>query len=150
MTFSWGLDLWNIQLWAECLLGNGGHTMPQPFFVNPYTAFTWGRHWAAHRPFWNQVENLPMFTQWLEPILRLYVLSFICIGTNSSWSIFNLRFVGDTLVVMRKIFIVEFGQKSRFLLHHATITTILSPVEGRAHHIDYMFIYLSCMYQNEK
>ena len=71
MTFSRGSDLWNIQLWAECLLGNGGHMVPQPFLVNPYTAFTWGRHWAVHRPFWDQVENLPMFTQWLEHILRI-------------------------------------------------------------------------------
>ena len=80
MTFSRGLDLWNIQLWVECLLGNGGHMMPQPFLVNPYTAFTWGGHWTVHRPFWDQVENLPMFTQWIETVLRMYVLSFICMG----------------------------------------------------------------------
>jgi len=26
----------------------------------------------------------------------------------------------------------------------------MSPLEGRVHHIDYMFIHLSCMHQNEK
>jgi P pilus assembly chaperone PapD len=39
MTFSQGLDSWNIQLWAERLSGNDGYTMPQQFLVNPYTAF---------------------------------------------------------------------------------------------------------------
>jgi len=26
----------------------------------------------------------------------------------------------------------------------------MSPLEGRVHHIDYMFIYLSCMHRDEK
>jgi len=51
MTFSRGSNSWNIQLWAECLLGDGGHTMPQPSLVNPHTAFTKGSHWAIYRPF---------------------------------------------------------------------------------------------------
>jgi hypothetical protein len=54
------------------------------------------------------------------------------------------------MVVTQKIFIVEFGQKSRFLFHHTRVTTILSPLEGWVHHIDYMFIHLSCMYRDEK
>jgi len=29
--------------------------------------------------------------------------------------------------VTQKIFIVEFGQESRFLFHHTRVTTILSP-----------------------
>jgi len=62
----------------------------------------------------------------------------------------NSRLVGDTMAVTQKIFIVEFGQKSRFLFHHTRVTTILSPLEGRVHHIDYMFIHLSCMHRDEK
>jgi hypothetical protein len=58
MTFSQGSDLWNIQLWAERLHGNGSHTMPQPFAINPYIASTKGGHWAGHRLFWDQVESL--------------------------------------------------------------------------------------------
>jgi len=54
------------------------------------------------------------------------------------------------MAVTQKIFIVEFGQKSRFLFHHIRVTTILSPLEGWVHHIDYMFIHLSCMYRDEK
>jgi len=54
------------------------------------------------------------------------------------------------MTVTQKIFIVEFGQKSQFLFHHTRVTTILSPLEGWVHHIDYMFIHLSCMYRDEK
>jgi len=55
--------------------------------------------------------------------------------------------VGDPMAVTQKIFIVEFGQKSRFLFHHTRVTTILSPLKGWVLHIDYMFIHLSCMYR---
>jgi len=44
--------------------------------------------------------------------MRLYVLPFICIGANPSWSILNSRLVGDRMIVTPKIFIVEFGQES--------------------------------------
>jgi hypothetical protein len=44
ITFSWGSDSWDIQLWVERLLGNGGHTRPQLFLVNSYTAFMKGGH----------------------------------------------------------------------------------------------------------
>jgi hypothetical protein len=65
------------------------------------------------------------------------VLSFICIGANSSWSILNSR-------------LVEFGQESRFLFHHARVM-IMSPLKGQVHYIDCMFIhFFSCMHPNKK
>ena len=38
MIFNRGLDSWNIQLWAEYLLGSGSRTVPQPFLLNLYIA----------------------------------------------------------------------------------------------------------------
>jgi hypothetical protein len=52
MTFSRGSNSWNIQLWVERLLDKDGHTVPQLFLVNPYTAFMKGGHWTDHKPFW--------------------------------------------------------------------------------------------------
>jgi hypothetical protein len=129
MTIGQGSDAWNTQLISECLLGNGGYTYLNHFLQRPYTIFT--RIVARQYGTLLRPGRKPIHVHIMNRTCPYVVCAIvICIRANPSWSILNSRLVGDKMAVTQKIFIVEFGQESRFLFRHTRAMTICHPSKG--------------------
>jgi hypothetical protein len=66
------------------------------------------------------------------------------IKASPSCSILSSRLTSYTMVITREILVVKFGQESKFIFIMQELC--VRPLEGRAHHIEYMLIHLACMF----
>jgi len=74
----------------------------------------------------------------------LYVLPLFCIKANPSWSILSLGLTGDTMAITQKNFIVEFGQKSKFLFIMQELRPCVTPWKASSSYKN-ILIHLTCM-----